>query len=56
MKLAVTTLAALAFGLSLCAPVHAQATAELDIPDVSETEATAAKAEDARVAAACAPG
>ena len=56
----ITLALAFSLGLLLVAPVHAQATTptpttteedELDIPDVSEEEATEAKAEDAVVAA-----
>jgi hemoglobin len=54
MKHAFSALA-IATGLLLGAPAHAQATTtteELDIPEATDTEAAAAKAEDARVAAA----
>ena len=64
MKHAISTLA-IAFGLLLGAPAHAQATSastakadtavveeDLDIPEPTQSEAAAAQAEDARVAAA----
>jgi hemoglobin len=61
MKNTIVLAALFSFGLLVGAPAHAQATTpepapvaeeNLDIPDVSDTEAAAAKAEDARVAAA----